>query len=254
VIRCTLVVASVALLLAGTAHAGTGSAGAPPADATAPAVKAPATDDADAPFGGDDDDSGKPAPGHVIDEAGLAAQNDAIHAQDLANAARDAAAPSGLAPGEAKATAGVKPPDVLPALDAKDLPAPSGIGDLVGQLLKMVLMLGVVVALAYLTLSKGLGKLVERQSLGKRVKVVERVALDQKRSLYLVDVDGKQMLLGASDGGVVLIKDVDARTAAAVATGTAAAPGLGFAATLRRVVTRAPPASGNDDDDKKASA
>jgi len=115
-------------------------------------------------------------------------------------------------------------------------------GELLGQLVKMILMLGVVVGLAYLTLNKGLGKLVERQNLGKRVKVVERVALDAKRSLFLVDLDGKQMLLGAGEGGVVFIRDVDpaSATAAKVPPPKAAR----FTDTLKRAVGEPPVTTG----------
>ena len=42
---------------------------------------------------------------------------------------------------------------------------------------------------------------------GKRVKVIERVSLDARRSLFLVEIDGKQMVLGGGD--VVRIADVD---------------------------------------------
>jgi flagellar protein FliO/FliZ len=115
----------------------------------------------------------------------------------------------------------VVPPPIDEEL-MKTLPPPSmGAADLIGPLAKTMLMLCVVLALVYLTLHKGLGKLVERQNSGKRVKVVERVMLDQKRSLFLVEIDGKQMLLAAGEGGVVHLKDVDA------STGEARAPSQG---------------------------
>ncbi len=100
----------------------------------------------------------------------------------------------------------------------KTLPPPSmGAAELIGPLAKTMLMLCVVLGIVYLTLYKGLGKLVERQNAGKRVKVVERVTLDQKRALFLVEIDGKQMLLAAGEGGVVHLKDVDATTGEASA-------------------------------------
>jgi flagellar biogenesis protein FliO len=89
---------------------------------------------------------------------------------------------------------------------------PLNVSDLIWPMLKTFLMLGVVLAIAYLTLHKGLGKLVERQTAGKRVKVVERIGLDQRRSLYLIDIDGQQMLLGASDHGVVHLRDVASKS------------------------------------------
>lgn len=96
-----------------------------------------------------------------------------------------------------------------PPPDIDTLPPPStGLVELLGPLFKTMLMLAVVVAIAYLTLHKGLGKLLLRQNLGRRIKVVERVALDPKRALFLVELDGKQMLLGAGEGGVVHLKDL----------------------------------------------
>jgi flagellar protein FliO/FliZ len=182
--------------------------GAPPAELGSPVEPAPAD----------------PAPNDAVD---------AVGALDLA--ARTAAA--------SPSTAKVEPPPPPLPEPPRELPSPSlGMGDLLGQLVKMILMLGVVVGLAYLTLNKGLGKLVERQNLGKRVKVVERVALDAKRSLFLVDLDGKQMLLGAGEGGVVFIRDVDptAATAANVPPPKAAR----FTDTLKRAVGEHPVTTG----------
>ncbi|MBI1946049.1 MAG: FliO/MopB family protein [Deltaproteobacteria bacterium] len=126
------------------------------------------------------------------------------------------------APTAAETTTPATPPDVdeLPPArprrappDIDTLPPPSsGLIELLGPLFKTMLMLAVVVGIAYLTLHKGLGKLVARQNLGRRIKVVERVSLDPKRTLFLVELDGKQMLLGAGEGGVVHLKDLGATT------------------------------------------
>lgn len=96
-----------------------------------------------------------------------------------------------------------------PPPDIDTLPPPSiGLVELLGPLFKTMLMLAIVVGIAYLTLHKGLGKLLMRQNLGRRIKVVERVSLDPKRALFLVELDGRQMLLGAGEGGVVHLKDL----------------------------------------------
>jgi flagellar biogenesis protein FliO len=176
-----------------------------------------------------------PTVGTAPDLAGVAPEHpsdaDAPKPVDAVGALDEAARPSAT-PGTG-AGAKLEPPLPEPP---KELPPPSlGVGELLGQLVKMILMLGVVVGLAYLTLNKGLGKLVERQNLGKRVKVVERVALDSKRSLFLVDLDGKQLLLGAGEGGVVFIRDVEP---AAPAPSPKSA---GFADTLKRAVAGEPP-------------
>lgn len=83
------------------------------------------------------------------------------------------------------------------------VPPPEGLGDLVGTFARTMLMLLAVLALVYLTLHKGLGKLTERSQSGKRMRVVERVGLDARRGLYIVEVDGREMLIGTGEGGPV---------------------------------------------------
>jgi flagellar protein FliO/FliZ len=130
------------------------------------------------------------------------------------------------------------PPAPEPKLDVNSLPPPSiGLGELLAPLFKTLLMLGVVLAIAYLTLHKGLGKLVARQNEGRRVKIVERVSLDPKRALYLVEIDGKQMLLGGSDTGVVHIKDLDAGDTAPALRGVPGEKNVRFADALEEKKT-----------------
>jgi flagellar biosynthetic protein FliO len=90
------------------------------------------------------------------------------------------------------------------ATDSTDL------ADLLTSFARMMFMLLIVLALAYLFLHKGLGKLMAKTRVGKRIQVLEKAGLDQRRSLYLVQVDDKQFLLGGSDGGVTHIADVGA--------------------------------------------
>ena len=81
------------------------------------------------------------------------------------------------------------------ARDAPDLPGGYGMA-----LLQTLLALGAVCILAWVVLrwaSKSrLGFGVSRG----RVRVLERVPLDARRSLYLVQVGGKVLLVGAGDG------------------------------------------------------
>jgi len=99
-----------------------------------------------------------------------------------------------------------------------------GTGELLASFAKTMLMLGVVLALAWLTLAKGMGKLVEKAQAGKRVKVIERIALDARRSLFLVEVDGKQFVVGGGD--LVRLHDVgpETRPFTAVLTTASAQP------------------------------
>jgi flagellar protein FliO/FliZ len=89
-----------------------------------------------------------------------------------------------------------------------------GIGPFLWQFVKTMLALGIVLALVYLVLHKGLGRLVQRTQIGKRMRVVERIQLEPRRSLYLVDVDGEEMLLSASEGGVQALERPTAAAAA----------------------------------------
>lgn len=88
------------------------------------------------------------------------------------------------------------------------VPPPEGLGDLLGTFARTMLMLLAVLALVYLTLHKGLGKLTERSQAGKRMRVVERVGLDARRGLYIVEIDGREMLIGTGEGGPVHLAEL----------------------------------------------
>ena len=92
-------------------------------------------------------------------------------------------------------------PNVTPQLDEEAF----SLGEAVKAFAKTILMLLVVLLVAYLLLGKGLPKLMNRTLQGNRMKVVERLPLDQKRTLFLVEVDGQTYLLGGADGQVSLI-------------------------------------------------
>ncbi|MBX3274555.1 MAG: flagellar biosynthetic protein FliO [Sandaracinaceae bacterium] len=74
--------------------------------------------------------------------------------------------------------------------------APAGYGV---ALLQTLLALAAVCILAWVVLRwsarRGLG-----HGTGRRVKVLERVPLDGRRALYLVEVGGRVLLLGAGEG------------------------------------------------------
>ena len=117
------------------------------------------------------------------------------------------------------------PPAAPPALD-HDTPPPSAYDrqrelegtmpeateTLTGQLFKTVLALGAVVGLIYLLFRFGPAKwLLAAQTgrTGKLVRVVERVALNQKSSLVVVEIGGERLLIGDGDGGPRLLTRVD---------------------------------------------
>lgn len=86
---------------------------------------------------------------------------------------------------------------------------PTGYG---AALLQGIISLGAVCILAWVLLRfgarRGFGT-----SGGQRIKVIERVPLDARRSLYIVEVGEKCLLLGAGDtGGPELITELDPST------------------------------------------
>ena len=78
--------------------------------------------------------------------------------------------------------------------------------------LKTILMLCVVLAFAYLLLGKGLPKLMSKTIQNSRMRIIERLPLDQKRSVFLVEVDNTTYLLGGSDQNLQLIDTLQKET------------------------------------------
>lgn len=78
---------------------------------------------------------------------------------------------------------------------------------------QMVLVLGGVVALAYLILAKLLPKVMRIEApLAPRrlLTVIDRLPLDQRRSILVLKMAGQYFLIGAGDGGIELLSRLDA--------------------------------------------
>jgi flagellar protein FliO/FliZ len=125
-----------------------------------------------------------------------------------------AAGPEVVAPAPPAAAAGLEPakdaelakPDASPELGPEEY----GIG---WTLFRTTVVLCLVIALIYLTLNVGLRKLlgIRPQTYGRSVvTVLERVPLDQKRTLFVVRVAGEVLLLGGADVSLQLITRLDA--------------------------------------------
>jgi flagellar protein FliO/FliZ len=110
------------------------------------------------------------------------------------------------------------PEPVIPATEPPELLREGSDADLGWSLVRMVLVLGIVVAIAYLTLNVGLRKLLGLPAGGRKgiVSVVERLPLDQKRTLYVVRAGDDLLLLGGTDLGVTFLSKLDPKLADAL--------------------------------------
>ena len=81
---------------------------------------------------------------------------------------------------------------------APPAPLPSGYG---ASLLQTLLALAAVCVLAWVVLKWSAGRGFGIGARGGRLRVLERVPLDPRRSVYLVQVDGRCLVLGAGESG-----------------------------------------------------
>ena len=77
-----------------------------------------------------------------------------------------------------------------------------------------ILALGFVCLLAYVVLRVILPRLNLATSGKSIVTVIDRTPLDQRRSLFVIEVTGRWLLISVSEGGVQLISELDAHKAA----------------------------------------
>lgn len=124
------------------------------------------------------------------------------------------AAPSAVAPAPAApAPAELKPTIPEPEIPKSEPPELAGEDLNLGWVLvRTIIVLGMVVGLIYLSLNVGLRKLLGiRPVVGTSlVTVLERVPLDQKRSLFVVQAAGEVLLIGGSENSLSLISKLDA--------------------------------------------
>lgn len=81
--------------------------------------------------------------------------------------------------------------------------------NLIGMLFQTVVALVAVCGLAWVIFRVVLPRLQVGNSAGNMIRVVERVGLDAKRSLFVVEVAGKYLLVGSSENGVQLVSELD---------------------------------------------
>jgi flagellar biosynthetic protein FliO len=83
----------------------------------------------------------------------------------------------------------------------------------VWMFVQTILALGFVCLLAYVLLRVVLPRLNLANAGKSMVNVVDRTPLDQRRSLFVIEVTGRWLLIAVSEGGVQLISELDAEKA-----------------------------------------
>jgi len=109
-------------------------------------------------------------------------------------------------------------------------------------LLKTILALVIVIALAYALLRWGLKRLMPGQGAGGgEIRILDRQALDGRRQVVLVKAYGRFLLLGVGDGSVTLLTEVEAEAVTEAERRRAAHPPKRFADVLRTALSRDKP-------------
>jgi flagellar biosynthetic protein FliO len=81
------------------------------------------------------------------------------------------------------------------------------------MLVQTIFALVIVCGLAYLIFRVILPRLAVSYGSNNMVRVVDRIGLDARKSLYVIEVAGKWMLVAASESGVQLIAELDPSSA-----------------------------------------
>lgn len=120
------------------------------------------------------------------------------------------------APAPTVAPAPAPEPALAPAIPPPDVPeeVTKAADESMGFLLfRTLIVLGMVVMMAYVSLNWGLRKMLGLKApsagTGSVLSVIERVPLDQRRSLFVVKAAGEYLLVGGSEGSLGLISKLD---------------------------------------------
>lgn len=82
------------------------------------------------------------------------------------------------------------------------------------MLFQTLLALAFVCGLAYLIFRVLLPRLTTNYGAKNMMRVVDRIGLDARKSLYIIEVTGRWFLVASSENGVQMISELDAETAA----------------------------------------
>jgi flagellar biogenesis protein FliO len=81
------------------------------------------------------------------------------------------------------------------------------------MLVQTIFALALVIGLAYLIFRVILPRLAVNYGSNNMVRVVDRIGLEARKSLYVIEVAGKWMLVASSENGVQFIAELDASSA-----------------------------------------
>jgi flagellar protein FliO/FliZ len=113
-------------------------------------------------------------------------------------------------------------------------------------LLRTFFFLALVCLLIYFLLRKVLPRVVQMPGLRNRaVKIIERLPLDQKKSLVVVEIQDKAFLLGCSENSINILMELDREKIAEIKPPVAAAESSGsFDSVLKKITFRSKSGSG----------
>jgi len=141
-------------------------------------------------------------------------------------APKPAVTPSADAPSPAAPTPAVEEPRLgFDDVDMGGSSASEGVAGAWAVMIKGTVALAAVLLFIYLVLGKGLAKLNQKTGANRRIHILDRVGLDHRRTLYLVEIDGVRTVVGAGEGGMSIAVIPDGPKAFKDLIKDAAAPG-----------------------------
>jgi flagellar biogenesis protein FliO len=142
-----------------------------------------------------------------------------------------------------------EPGPLFPMEGLESASAPEEPESLGWMLLRTVLVFGLVVLSIYLTLNVGLRRLMGLQGvpMGRPsvVSVVERVALDQRRTLFVLKAADEYLLVGGGEGGLQLLSKLDTESVERIRAERPPANVVPLSPFLQKLLARREAASAN---------
>ena len=105
-------------------------------------------------------------------------------------------------------------------------------------MLRMIVFLGLILVIIFFVLKKVLPAVMPGVRFKtKNIQILERVPLDQRKSLIIAEIQDKIYLLGCSDGQINILKELDREKIQAQAD-PATAKSISFSDVLKRTLSK----------------